>query len=141
MALSANRTDLGLNNSGLVVLKLGASQTIYQGAMVTVGDSSGLAFPAAASAANRTFIGVALHYAKSGASGDVYVTVQTQGEFEVTTASAAQSWVGDYAYVTDDETCDNTKGTNLLVAGYFSQYISSTKMKVTMFPYRAALPA
>lgn len=133
MALSANKTDIGLNTSGITMLRLANSQTIYQGAMVTTGTTTGLARPAD-DAANRQFVGIALHYAKSGASGETWVAVQTQGEFEVKTSGGDQDRVGNYAYCVDDDEVDTdgTAPTNKVIAGTVARHISATRCVVRM---------
>ena len=138
MALSGNRTDIGLNSTGLITLKLTANHTFYQGAMCMINDAGEAR--KADDVASMIFAGIAMHYAKSGASDDVYLQVQTEGSFIAKASSAVAGWVGEVCYVSDDETVTITAPTNKVSPGIIVEVISGTQVRVLMVKQLSAAP-
>jgi predicted RecA/RadA family phage recombinase len=104
--------------------KMKASTTIHAGGLVML-DSNGLALPAAASASNKGVVGIATHSQVSAASGEFFVEVQ-EGTYLLGAASIAQANVGASVYASDDQTVDETQGTNEPLAGKLVEYVGAT---------------
>lgn len=123
-ALAAARMTEMRNPGAIIAYVMKASTTIYAGGLVML-DSNGLALPAVASASNHGIVGVATETVTSAASGTYYIHVQ-EGEFKMNATSIAQSAVGSKMYSPDDNTVDETQGSNEPIAGILIEYISST---------------
>lgn len=104
--------------------KMAVSTTIYAGGMVML-NSSGLAVPAVAAAANQGVVGIATSTVTSPASGDTYIVVQ-EGTFKLAATSIADTSVGLLVYASDDQTVDETQGVNEPRVGFLVEVISST---------------
>lgn len=123
-ALTANRTTKSKDLGAIRRYQLAASQTIYAGSMVML-DSAGLARPAAASVSNNGVVGVATEKSTSGASDTIYVKVQ-EGTFLMAGTTLAQASVGDLVYAEDDQTVDETQGSNEPRAGFLVEIESAS---------------
>jgi hypothetical protein len=105
-------------HSMAIQLKMKASTTIYQGSIVSVDDSTGLAEPATAAAA-KTAIGIAQESATSASSGTTLIWVG-KGVFYL--ANKVGDLVDDtcrgraLAYLEDDQTVRKT-GTGTVAGG------------------------
>lgn len=115
---------------GTYRLPVAASTTIYKGGMVC-DNGSGAAVPAA-DTAGYVVVGIALEHVdnSSGSAGDRYVNVLAGQAFELVTSGAGAGNIGDYAYVTDDQTVALVPNTNNVVAGVVSRYVSATSVYV-----------
>lgn len=127
MALAADRLTV-TKDRGLKAYPVKGSACIYDGAMVCL-DSSGFAIPAADAASNRV-VGIARGRAdNSGSATDgainVYVESPVIAKFAAT--SITQAMVGQMMYVVDDQTFDDTIGTNAVKAGRLVEYVSNTE--------------
>jgi predicted RecA/RadA family phage recombinase len=123
-ALSAARGTKSRSLGKKVSYLMKASTDIYAGGLVMI-DSNGLAVPATAEASNQGCCGVATESVSSTASGNERVIVQ-EGIFLMGAASLAQSAVGGKVYASDDQTCDETQGSNEPLAGICAEYVSAT---------------
>lgn len=137
-ALSAARLTKSRNvKGGSPRYLMAASTTIYQGSMVML-NSSGLAVPAAAAASNKGVVGVARKSVTSAGSGSYYVEVD-EGEFLFAGTTLAQSGTGGLVYAEDDQTVDETQGTNEPKAGLLVEYVSASSAWVRISAEIAAL--
>jgi len=111
-----------------------ASTRIYEGTLVFV-NASGYADDDTATGVNG-FAGVAVAEAdnSSGSAGDVWVEVWTEGDFELTGTSLAQTDVGMPAYADDNYAVVNALGSTSVRIGKFVRYVSSTKAVVAIQP-------
>ena len=104
---------------------------IYNGGLVAI-DSSGYARPARNNATDR-IVGVAYEQVDNTltghAAGGKKVRVYSGGHFLLTTASAAQAWVGTVVYALDDATVRQTVGNGNFV-GIVTEYVSATQVWV-----------
>ena len=134
-ALSAKRVtkSRGITRKTRYLMK--ASTTCYAGGMVCL-DSNGLAIPAAAASGNKQVVGVAAATVTSAASGDYFVEA-LEGEFNFAATSIAQSNVGDIVYAEDDQTVDETSGSNEPTAGKLIEYVSASEGWVRIGPETA----
>lgn len=123
-ALSAARGTKSRSLSKKVSYLMKASTDIYAGGLVMI-DSNGLAVPATAEASNQGCVGVATESVTSTASGNERVIVQ-EGIFLMDAASLAQSAVGAKVYASDDQTVDETQGSQEPLAGICAEFVSST---------------
>ena len=133
-ALAANRATASRNTGAIRSYPVVASDIIYAGSMVHV-NSDGYAAPAAASASSTGVVGVAIEKVdnSSGSAGDLDVMVQ-EGEFLVAATSIAQTSVNLLVYASDDQTVDETQGTNEPIAGILTEVVSATSGWVLMGP-------
>lgn len=131
-ALSDARTTESRNLGKIVEYPVVASDIIYAGGIVMI-DSAGYANPAAASVTNRGCVGVAVDTVdnSAGAAGAVNVKVQ-EGEFKFAATTAAQTIVGSLVYAEDDQTVDETQGTNEPRAGIATEFVSASVIWVRM---------
>lgn len=105
--------------------QMAASTTIYAGGLVML-KSDGYAVPATASASNQGCVGVAAKtVVNSGADGAAEVAVLC-GEFLLNATSIAVTSLNLKVYASDDNTVDETQGTNEPVAGLLIEVVSST---------------
>ncbi|MAH45394.1 hypothetical protein CMI37_06170 [Candidatus Pacearchaeota archaeon] len=123
-ALSAARLTKSRSPIRQVSYLMKASTQIYAGSMVMI-DSNGLALPAAASAGNNGVVGVATTSVLSTASGDERIVVQ-EGIFLFAATSIAQGNVGERVFGLDDQTIDETTGSDTPLAGVLVEFVSST---------------
>lgn len=131
-ALSAIRNTSSKNGGAIKQYLMKASTTIYAGGMVAL-DSNGLAIPAAASAAAKGVVGLAVASKTSAASGSTYVQAQ-EGWFLLAGTTLAQSNQGALVYAADDQTVDDARGTNYPVAGLLIEYVSASSAWVWLSP-------
>lgn len=131
MAASADRIGKVGLPGGVIDFPLGVSKTVYKGTMVVVDSSTGYA-EAGSDAAAKRFVGVSATQAVNTATaGEYSVPVYTEGQFEFTVSGGAQTMVGSYVYLSDDETVCIASGSSYhILAGVVTEYISSTKVKV-----------
>lgn len=107
-------------------IPMNTSTTIYAGGMVMI-DPDGYGRPAAALASNTGVCGVATEtVTNSGADGAAYVEVQ-EGEYLFTGTTLTATVLGAKVYAEDDDTVDETQGSNEPVAGIATEYVSSTQ--------------
>jgi len=124
MALAADRiTQKKLPGLKSYPVKDGAK--IFAGGLVAI-QTDGHAIPAADAAALKV-VGVATHTVDNtaGADGDLWVDVE-QGIFLFAATSITQAMVGKMMYIVDDQTFDDTLGTNGVKAGKLVEYVSTT---------------
>jgi hypothetical protein len=107
---------------------------IYQGTLVFV-NAAGYACDVTATGVNA-FVGVAVGEADNtnGADGAIDVEVYTEGNFELTGTSLAQTDVGMPAYADDNYAVVNALGATSVRIGKFIRYVSSTKAIVAIKP-------
>tara|TARA_R110000824_G_scaffold172254_1_gene350035 strand:- start:1051 stop:1467 length:417 start_codon:yes stop_codon:yes gene_type:complete len=123
-ALAAARATKSRSLGRLVAYKMADSTTIYAGGMVMI-NSAGLATPAVAAASNQGIVGVATKTVTNASGGTESILCQ-EGIFLFVATSIAQSAMGSKVYASDDQTVDETQGTNEPLAGVCAQYVSST---------------
>ena len=123
-ALSASRLTKSRSLGRQVSYLMKASTQIYAGGMVMI-DTNGLAQPANAEAGNNGCVGVALTDVLSTASGNERIVVQ-EGIFLFAASSIAQANVGERVFAHDDQTVDQTTGSNTPLAGVLVEFVSST---------------
>lgn len=109
MALSANailKFEVPSRDNTVPVL---ASSTVYKGSAVGISSGYGRAL-----VAGDPFVGFALEKVDnaSGSSGDLNVTVQTEGKIVATITSVAVTDVGKPVYLSADDTFTLTQGSN-----------------------------
>lgn len=109
-----------------------ASTTIYEGSLVFV-NASGYADDDTASGAN-VFAGVAITEQDNGtgSNGDLNVECFRDGDFKLTGSGFAQSSVGLDVYATDNYTLSLTATGDAVRIGKITEYISSTKVMVSI---------
>ena len=107
---------------------------IYAGAIVMI-DSDGYARPAAALAANKGCVGIAMEEANntSGSDGTISVRVQS-GLVLLTATSIAQANILAKVYASTDNDVDETQGTNEPLVGVLEEFVSSTSGWVRIGP-------
>lgn len=125
------------NTKGDGVIKsfpVNGGSTIYAGAIVML-DAQRYARPAAALASNGGCVGIALETVDnaSGSDGDVEVKCWS-GLVELPATSIAQAAVGGLVYASDDDTVDETQGSNEPKVGVLEEVVSSTKGWVRVGP-------
>ena len=76
------------------------------------------------------FVGVSTEHAVSGATGDTFVLVRTEGEAEFLGSSLAADDVGDVVYISDDQTIKTAAGSNPVKVGRMTQRLSATRARV-----------
>lgn len=110
------------------------STRIYGGTFVFV-NAAGYACDVTATGVNA-FVGVAVAEADntSGADGAIEVEVWTDGDFEVTGTSFAQTDVGMPCYADDNYACVVSLGATSVRIGTVTRYVSSTKHIVAIKP-------
>lgn len=110
----------------LVAFPVAAATKIYAGSMVCV-NAGGYAVPAA-DAASFKFVGVAQEMVdnSAGASGDLSVSVRTEGIFLLDATSIAQASVLADMYVVDDHTFDESNPGNGIKCGKLVKVESAT---------------
>ena len=123
-ALSAARGTKSRSLGRKVSYLLKASTQVYSGGLIMI-DSNGVALPAAASASNNGVVGVATESVLSTASGGERITVQ-EGIFLFAATSITQGNVGEKMYSPDDQTIDETQGSNEPLTGVLVEFVSST---------------
>lgn len=107
---------------------------IYAGALVML-DAQRYARPAAALASNGGCVGIATKTVdnSAGSDGDLEVPCWA-GLVEIPATSIAQAAVGGKVYASDDDTVDETQGTNEPTVGVLEEVVSSTKGWVRVGP-------
>jgi len=114
-------------NLGLKSFQIKAATKILQGIMVML-DSTGFLIQAA-NAASGKVVGVADKTVDNtaGADGDLSVTVRSRGVYRFGATSITAAMVGTMMYVVDNQTFDDTLGTQGVKAGRLVERISSTE--------------
>ena len=112
---------------GLKTYPVKASTKIYAGSMVGI-DSAGYAVPGSDTAALK-IVGVANKQAdnSSGANGDINVAVEAPIVAKFNATAITQAMVGQVMYVVDDNTFDDSLGTNGVKAGVLVEFVSATE--------------
>jgi hypothetical protein len=123
---------------GLQSYPVAAATKIYAGSMVAINGADGFAVPAADT---DLFLvqGIALATVDNsgGADGDKRVQVFAPVIARLKGATLEQNDVGKVVYVIDDETVDETAGTNSVKAGVLVEYISASEGWVLIHPGKA----
>lgn len=124
-ALTATRLTVS-RNLGRKRSYPAAAVQAYGGGLCMIG-SDGYATPATAAVTNNSCPGVytADFNNSSGSVGDIDITVQ-EGEFLFVGTSVVQGNVGERLYASDDQTVDETQGSNEPQAGIMTQFVSTT---------------
>jgi len=119
---------------GVKAYPVAASTKIYAGALVAL-NSSGYAVPAADTAGYKV-VGIASAQADnaSGANGAINVLAEAPVIARLNATSITQAMVGKAMYVVDDNTVDDTFGTNGIFAGILIEYISTTSGRFLISP-------
>lgn len=134
MAITANELIQAQNPGNRRKIPVAASTALYQGQIVfyerTSGTAEGYATGACDSGTND-FAGIAVAAVdnSSGSAGDLYVEVFTVGGFVLQGTGFIQGIVGDLAYASDNFTITASSSSTTKI-GAFSEYISTTKMRV-----------
>lgn len=113
----------------IISVPVKGSTTIYKGAMV-VDLGTGYA-SVGADGSGYVFLGVAVEKVdnSSGSDGAKEVRVYKTGTFQYTKASAAQTDLGQAAYIRDDNTV-SLSTTNSVLAGYVVDIVDSSTVKL-----------
>lgn len=100
---------------------------IYKGALVAV-DANGFLLAAADTAALRV-VGVADEKVDNsgGSAGDLNCRVVSGRKFRFAATAITQAMVNQIMYVVDDQTFDDSLGTNGIKAGRLEEFISTTE--------------
>lgn len=135
MAVTANQL-ISKQDGVKVSYPVAASARIYQGTLVFI-NAAGYADSVTATGVNG-FAGVAVAEADntSGSSGDIFVEVWTQGNFELVGTGFAQTDVGMPIYADDNYACVLSLGSTSVRIGTIVRYVSSTKHIVRICPSR-----
>lgn len=135
MAVTANQL-VKMQDGDKRSYPVAASTRIYQGTLVYL-NAAGYATDETATGVNA-FIGVATGEANntSGSAGDIEVEVYTEGDFELTGTSFAQTDVGMPIYADDNYACVLTLGATSVRIGTIVRYVSATKHIVSIKPTR-----
>lgn len=129
MAVTANQPIKVQSPGKLVNYPCVASVAHYAGTLGFIIPASGYLTNVIAAGVN-TFAGIVKEaVAAPSASGDAKVDCWTEGDFELTTTGADQSWVGDLIYAVDNYAVDKTSASQSLV-GRCVGYVSATKIIV-----------
>ncbi len=123
-ALAAAGTRTSKHTGDVKRFLMAASTQIWKDGLVCV-NSAGLAVPAAATAGFKGAVGVATESVLSAASGSYYVEVQ-EGTFRFAGTTLEQDDAGSAVYAADDNTIDETQGTNYPLAGILVEYESAS---------------
>jgi len=123
-ALSAARGTSSKNPGAVKRYLMKASDTIYAGGMCMI-NSSGTAEPATASASNNGVVGVAIETVTAAASGNYYIRCQ-EGWYKFAGTTLGQDDVGTLVYAEDDQTVDESAGSNEPAAGILMEYVSAS---------------
>lgn len=132
-ALTDNRVTESKNRGAIKSYPAGVD-IIYAGSLVMI-DSNGYALPAQASASNKGVVGVAVAKVDNsgGSAGDLSVLVQ-EGWFKFAGTTLAQTVVGSLVYAEDDQTVDETQGTNEPIAGMAVEFVDASTVWVAIGP-------
>jgi hypothetical protein len=121
---------------------LAANTMVYKGGMVAV-NANGYLVPATSSA-NYNFVGVALEDGNNltgavqyfgvpvgnGLDGGLSIRVYKTGTFKFAVTSDAQTNVGTPMYVVDDNDLTPSSGSNSLLAGYVTDIVDATHVRI-----------
>ena len=104
----------------------------YAGGMAMI-DSDGYIYPAKAQVTNKGCVGVftATVDNSGGSAGTLNATFQ-EGEFLFAGTTLAQTVVGAKVYAEDDQTIDETQGSNEPLAGVATEFVSASSVWVDM---------
>jgi len=119
---AANRQRKGIARTRRI--RMTASTTIPQGALVCTDAATGLAINAVAGAVNPVE-GVALETIVSAATGTYYVQVGFDTDFLFAASSITQAMVGEPMLVIDNNTVDETSAGSAVV-GILTEFVSTT---------------
>lgn len=137
-ALSAARVTRSKRIDGRRNYPLAAVKA-YAGSLIML-NSAGFATPAAAVASNKNCVGVAESTVDNsgGSAGDKSIVV-LEGIFNFAATTIAQSNLGSFAFASDDQTVDETQGTNYPRAGIIEEYVSASEAWIEVSAKIAAL--
>lgn len=124
MALTKDRVTLR-KELGLKSYLMAATTKIYGGSLVAI-NTSGYAVPAS-DTAGLVVVGVAdAQYDNPGLDGAMSCKVYTHCMVLLAATSVTQAMVERPMFVVDDQTVDETQGTNRVFAGILKEVVSST---------------
>lgn len=127
MAVLTDNRETDRKDGVLLAIPVKGATKIYKGAQVAI-DANGFLVPASDTADLRAGL---VAYEKvdnsTGADGDVKCRVYRRGIFLFDATSITLAMVGDMMYVVDDQTFDEAKGTNAIMAGRLVDFVSATK--------------
>lgn len=125
-ALTADK-DVDRKLSGLQSIPVEDDVVIYKGALVNTNSSGYL--KAGADTITEKFMGIAYEKKDNSVSGHsqggISCRVHTEGVFLLVCTSITQAMVGQYLFLKDDQTVDDSS-TNLICVGRLVQYVSAT---------------
>lgn len=124
-ALSAARNTECRGTGNTRAYLMTVSQTIYKGGFVML-VTAGTAQAASAVASNHNIVGIAQETKTSAASGSYWINVTDNIICKFAGTTLAQTGVGLTVYAEDDQTVDETVGSNEPVAGILVQYVSAS---------------
>lgn len=133
MALSADRITQKKMTTNEKAYPVKTNVKVYAGGLAMI-DSAGFLI-AAADAASGKVVGVLKNTVDNtgGADGALWGNVE-EGLFLLKATSITQAMVGQMMYVVDDETFDDTGGTNYVKAGRLLEYVSTTSGWIFVVP-------
>lgn len=133
MAVTANQL-VKMQEGRLRSYPVEESTHIYEGTLVFL-NAAGYACDVTATGVNG-FAGIAKYEAdnSSGADGAISVEVYTDGDFELTGTSFAQTDVGMPCYADDNYACVVSLGSTSVRIGKVVKYVSATKHIVAIQP-------
>ena len=134
MAVLTDNRETDRKDGELLAVPVKGSTTIYKGAQVAI-DANGYLVPASDTAGLRAGM---VAYEKvdnsAGADGALKCRVYRTGIFLLDATSITLAMVGDMMYVVDDQTFDDTVGTNGIMAGRLVEFVSTTKGWIDIEP-------
>lgn len=125
-ALTADRnTESKIGD--IAVYPVSATTQIFKGSLVMV-DADGFLIPAA-DAANGRVVGVADENVDNdpGSDGDLSCRVVAGRKFRFAATAITQAMVNQCMYIVDDQTFDDSLGTNAIKAGRLIEFVSTTE--------------
>jgi hypothetical protein len=125
-ALTADRsTDSKIGD--IAVYPVSATTQIYKGSLVMV-DADGFLIPAADASGGRV-VGVADENVDNnpGSDGDLNCRVVAGRKFRFAATAITQAMLNQVMYVVDDQTFDDSAGTNAIKAGRLVEFVSTTE--------------
>lgn len=116
-----------------------ASTTILKGELVALDSAENLV--SGTEAASLEVVGIAAEHVdnSAGAAGDKTCQVYADAQFQLAATSIAQTAVGELMHLVDNQTIDETAGTNTVKVGFLVRVISSTSGWVFIPPFPARI--
>lgn len=111
----------------IAIYPVSATTQIYKGSLVMI-DADGFLIPAA-DAANGRVVGVADENVDNnpGSDGDLDCRVVAGRKFRFAATAITQAMVNQCMYIVDDQTFDDSNGTNAIKAGRLVEFVSTTE--------------